>query len=108
MTPLNDIDFKQILINQFFCSKCERKGDKTILNSQLLTQRNSPIKLNSKYLNWLKSSPEDNIAIQCSYCSEVYVINRIKFESLVINSNAIGKWNENLSIKLIQERIILE
>ena len=101
-----EFDFKKILLNQLECIKCGRKGDKKTVDVKSITERNSPLKINSRILTNVKSSPENYYALQCYGCSELNVIDRVKFENLVINNSKIGHWDENKTIKVNERGFI--
>lgn len=95
-----ELNFKKILLNQLECIKCGRKGDKKNVDVKGLTERNSPLKINARIFPNLKATPENYYAIQCYGCSELNIIDRVKFENLVINQDKIGHWDESKTIKL--------
>ena len=101
-----DLHFKKILLNQLECIKCGRKGDKKPVDINELSERNTPLKINARILPSLKATPENYYAIQCYGCSELNIIDRIKFENLVINQNKIGHWDESKTIKLNERGFI--
>ena len=101
-----ELAFKKILLNQLECIKCSRKGDKKTVDVKSLTERNSPLKINAKLLSSVKSTPENYYAIQCYSCGELNIVDRIKFENLIINTNKIGHWDETKTIKLNERGFI--
>ena len=103
---IEEFPFKKILLNQLECIKCGRKGDKKIVNVKSLTERNSPLKINARLLNNVKATPENYYAIQCYSCAELNIIDRVKFENLVINNSKIGHWDETKTIKLNERGFI--
>ncbi len=102
----NDLPFKKILLNQLECIKCGRKGDKQLVDVKSLTERNNALKINSRLVSSLKSTPENYYAIQCYYCAELNIVDRVKFENLVINNNKIGHWDDSKTIKLNEHGFI--
>ena len=101
-----ELPFKKILLNQLECIKCGRKGDKTTVDVKGLTERNSPLKINPRLVSSVKAAPENYYAIQCYSCAELNIVDRIKFENLVINTNKIGHWDETKTIKLNERGFI--
>lgn len=102
----DELHFKKILLNQLECVKCGRKGDKQLVDVKNLTERNSPLKINSRLLPSLKATPENYYAIQCFSCAELNIVDRVKFENLVINNNKIGHWDDSKTIKLNESGFI--
>ena len=99
-------NFKKILLNQLECIKCGRKGDKQTIDVKNITERNSPIKINSRLLSSVKATPENYYAIQCYSCAELNIVDRIKLENLVINQNKIGHWDDSKTIKINESGFI--
>jgi hypothetical protein len=102
----SDFNFKKILLNQLKCIKCDRLGDKQVINPNKVTERNSALKINSRILSSVKSNPENYYILQCYNCSEIHIIDRIKYENLVISKSKIGHWNESKLILLNEQGTI--
>lgn len=102
----DDLPFQKILLNQLECIKCGRKGDKKVIDVKSVTERNSPLKINARLLSSVKATPENYYAIQCYSCAELNIVDRIKFENLVINQNKIGHWDDSKTVKLNERGFI--